>query len=328
MKPKNTRTGSAALLYLDWLESGYHVDHLLKGIKHGLITLPIASEFISRGSVIRELEQSGIGWGRARYKMWINAKKQDPEIDYGPLMDREIVKIESQQVLVILFEELFANVPEGDLTSPKVIVAGLVDYIQNYTNVHGQEEKGVSQAIAGLVTNLSLASTSGMDIQLAIQYVRAELEKITIHATSIPSEGMLHISSLQDGGQSGRAHTYIVGMDDSSWSISTRQDPILLDEERVRISDFLQTSTQTASWIHAEHVSRLGKIRGGCTLSFASYDIVDNRELNPAYELLQLYRKKVGQPEADYAALYTYLPAPIGFHLLQPACNLMKRMCG
>ncbi|MEX2415843.1 MAG: PD-(D/E)XK nuclease family protein, partial [Paenibacillaceae bacterium] len=308
-----TRTGIAALLYLDWLESGYHVDHLLKGIKHRHITLPLASESISRGSIIRELEQSGIGWGRQRYKIWIDSVKRDPEVDYGPLTDRQLVKIESQQALVVLFEELFANVPEGDLTSPMVIVAGLVDYIQSYTKGHGQEEKGVTQAIAELVTRLSLASTSGMDIQLAIQYVRAELEQITTHSTSIPAEGMLHISSLQDGGQSGRAHIYIVGMEDSSWSISTRQDPILLDEERVRVSEFLPTSTQTASWKHAERVSRLGQIRGTCTLSFASYDIVDNRELNPAYELLQLFRKKVGQPEADYAALYTYLPSPIGY---------------
>jgi ATP-dependent helicase/nuclease subunit B len=308
-----TRTGSAALLYLDWLESGFHVDHLLKGIKHGLITLPLTNENISRGSIIRELEQSGIGWGKARYKMWIDANKKGPDIDYSLLTDREIVSIETKQVLVVWFEELFANVPEGDLTSPKVIVTGLVDYIQNYTNGLGQEEKGVAKAIAELETNLSLASTTGMDIQLAIQYVRDELEQITTHATSIPAEGMLHISSLQDGGQSGRAHTYIVGTDDSSWSISTRQDPILLDEERVRVSEFLQTSTLGASWKHAERVSRLGQIRGACTLSFASYDIVDNRELNPAYELLQLFRKKVKQPEADYAALYTYLPAPIGY---------------
>lgn len=308
-----TRTGSAALLYLDWLESGYHVDHLLKGIKHGLITVPITSDSITRGSIIRELEQSGIGWGRARYQMWIDANKQDPEIDYGLLTDREIVSLESKQVLVVWFEELFANVPEGDLTSPKVVVTGLVDFIQSYVNGNGLEEKGVAQAIAELVTHLSKASNSGMDIQLSLQYVRDELEQITTHATSIPAEGMLHISSLQDGGQSGRAHTYIVGMDDSSWSISTRQDPILLDEERVKISEFLHKNTHTASWKHAERVSRLGQIRGACTLSFASYDIVDNRELNPTYELLQLFRKKVGQPGADYVALYTYLPAPIGY---------------
>lgn len=308
-----TRAGSAALLYLDWLESGYHVDHLLKGIKQGLIALPLADVSISRGSILRELEQSGIGWGRTRYKLWIDAVKRDPQVDYGPQTDKEIATIESQQVLIALFGDLFANVPEGDLTSPMVLVMGLVDFIEGYTLRLHPEEKAVALAIAELVTNLSLAPISGMTIQLAIQYVRDELEQIATHVTSIPSEGMLHISSLQDGGQSGRAHTYIVGMDDSSWAISTRQDPILLDEERARISEFLPISTQIASSKYAERVSRLGQIRGTCTLSFASYDIVDNRELNPAYELLQLYRKKVGQPEADYAALYTYLPTPIGY---------------
>lgn len=310
-----TRIGRAALLYLEWLESGYNTDHLLKAIKQGLITLPTSSEKISRSSIIRELEQSGIGWGRTRYTLWIESLKRKLVADTEelPLFEKEIVARETQLVLIAFFEQLFAGKPVGDQSTPKAIVAGLVDFIQSYAIVQGQEEQLVAQTIGELVSKLSLASTLEMSTLLAIQYLRAELAQIATYATSIPAEGKLHISSLHDGGESGRAQTYIVGMDDTSWSVSTRQDPILLDEERVQVSGFLPTSKQKASWIIAERLSRLGKIRGACTLSFASYDVVDNRELNPAYELLQLFRKKIGQRDADYTAFFNYLPSPVGY---------------
>lgn len=311
-----TRIGRTALLYLEWLESGYHLDHLLKAIKQGLIVLPLSSELVSRSSIIRELEQSGIGWGRVRYTRWIDALEKSiamRDTEKLPLSQREIVAKETQLALIAFFEQLFIAQPDEEQSSAKVIATGLVDFIESYAYVQGQEEQLVSQTIVEHISKLSLASNSEMSALLAIQYVRVELNNITANAISIPAEGKLHISSLQDGGQSGRAFTFIVGMDDNSWSISTRQDPILLDEERMGISDFLQTSAQKANWIHSERLSRLGMIHGGCTLSFASYDIVDNRELNPAYELLQLFRKKVDQPYADYAAFFNYLPSSVSY---------------
>lgn len=310
-----TETGSAALLYLEWLESGFNVDHLLKGIKQGKITFPICNDNISLGSIIRELEQSGIGWGYKRYMMWIEKVKNglDSDAQEFPLTKSEIVKQESQLALISFFEQLFVGTPVGDLSSPKEIIAGMVHYIRNYVHKLDMQEKLVAQAISDLVPMISITSTSLMNSQLAVQFVRVELEKIVTYSTSIPEEGMIHISSLQDGGQSGRKYTYMVGMDDSNWALSTKQDPILLDEEREQISEFLITSTQITNCLVTERTSRLGKIRGICTLSFASYDIVDNRESNPSYELLQLFRKKVGQPKADYSDIFKYLPGAIGY---------------
>ena len=309
-----TKIGRAALLYLEWIESGFIIDHLLKAIKQGLINLQTANVKVSRGSLIGVMERSGIGWGRKRYATWMETVINQQELLNAQLTEKDLIMQETKLVLLPFFEHLFANLPEGDLFTPKLIIAGLVDFLQTYVMFHSQEEQQIFQAFDELIPVMSWGSTKTMSMTLAIQYVRAELEQLCTNTTSIPAEGKLHISSLQDGGQSGRPYTYIVGMDEENWSVSTRQDPILLDEERLKLSSHLATSSQTSTWLNTERLSRLGKIREGCTLSFASYDIAENREMNPAYELLQLFRRKVRQPEADYAALFTYLLKPVGYN--------------
>ena len=52
----------------------------------------------------------------------------------------------------------------------------------------------------------------------------------------------LFVSDLENGGMSGREYTFIVGMDESKFPGIQIQDPVMLDEEREKISSDLQLS--------------------------------------------------------------------------------------
>ncbi|MCJ7708091.1 MAG: hypothetical protein MUO38_10790, partial [Anaerolineales bacterium] len=64
-------------------------------------------------SIIRELEKTGIGWGRNRYELWIaSTRKRFDEVD-------------TVRELVVMFDQLFSIIPPDEQYTPKVIMEGL-----------------------------------------------------------------------------------------------------------------------------------------------------------------------------------------------------------
>jgi ATP-dependent helicase/nuclease subunit B len=306
-----TKVGRSVKLYLDWMESGYNVDYLVKALRQGLIMIHTKDEELSTSRIIREIEKSGIGWGKQRYSRWIKLTK-------------ESVSVETENatlVMVRFLESLILALPDDDQITPKIIYKSLNQFLAFAIRLNEQEQQ-VFQEIQQLEEGLAGIYSNPMNKALAIKYVRKELEQLSTHVTGMPAAGKLHFSSLQDGGQSGRPYTFIIGMNERNWTISGKQDPILLDNERLKISPKLTLSYETSQMNNIERLSRLGMINGGLTCSYSSYDIAENRELNPAYELMQIFRLKTFQPEADYSTLHAHLKEPIGYHSLIKGISL------
>ncbi|MFS0555062.1 PD-(D/E)XK nuclease family protein [Brevibacillus sp. 179-C9.3 HS] len=298
-----TKTGKAALVYLEWLESNYDVDCLLKGLRHGYLSFRHFGESITTSDLIRALEKSGIGWGRERYSILKNSTVHT---------DDELTD-EMDELLGKIFTALFEKLPDSQDESwtPLTILYALIDFLKRCSNLFSEIDNKVLHALHDQAQLLEMVSPHSLSNESSLRYVKEMVENIRINHDG-PSPGKLHISSLQDGGQSGRTHTFVMGMSNNAWSTQSRQDPVLLDEERRRIGG-LSLSAEQAEYIYRERAARLGMLSGTVTFSYTSYDPTDQKEMSPAYELLQVARIVSGDFHMDMTGLEHVLGKTIGY---------------
>ena len=140
-------------------------------------------------------------------------------------------------------------------------------------------------------------------------------------ASDRPRPGRVHVAHYERGGFSGRRRTFLIGLDENRHPGRDLEDPVLLDEERLRINEALkskvlplgrQRPTEAASTLQA----CLARIEGELTASYSRYDVrrlSQASEPAPAPFLLEIHRRRSGRPEADYEDLAAALPAAAGF---------------
>ncbi|GAK43173.1 hypothetical protein TCA2_5668 [Paenibacillus sp. TCA20] len=310
--------GRAAHFLLNWLESGYQVRPLVSMLQQQLITFSEREQGITNADCIRALEKSGIGWGKERY---IKLLESEVVRFQGDSTERpeERVRTEQQQRddeikkhLTNLLGELFPD--EEALSSPKGIWGWLVNVLDR-VGVSGTEEDAiVLQEMRGIANELQECPVPDlMPFQQMLLYARDMLQELRVGVQRLPKPGSLYISSLPNGGISGRKQTFLLGMDEHSWSGNIRQNPMLLDEECRRIGAGLQTAVQRQRDRQRLRDGRLGMISGNITCSFSSYDLAEGATASPAFQLLQVFRKVSGEPNADYEMLHRSLGEPVGY---------------
>ncbi|MNB78419.1 ATP-dependent helicase/deoxyribonuclease subunit B [compost metagenome] len=294
--------GKAAFAYLDWLESNYEIECLFKGFRHRYLafrTGPAAGDRISGSVVVRLLERCGIGWGRERYRLF--------EVAAGNEQDEEARKLWSQ--LSEGFQSLYAGLPVEGAWTPAGVLQGLVQFLEKCGVTRNEADALMLDELRTLGAEMALVQQTPVSRETAIRYVRERLDQLH-SAGQGPKSGHLHVSSLQDGGESGRAHTFITGMKDSSWSLHVQQDPVLLDEERLNLGS-LKLSSEQAAWTLTERHKRMGAIHGSVTLSFSAYEPLEQKESHPAYDFLLAARRLSRDPAMDYSSLARYLGEPV-----------------
>ncbi|WP_054939216.1 PD-(D/E)XK nuclease family protein [Paenibacillus ihuae] len=302
-----TKVGKAALVYLEWLECNYDVECLLKALRHDYISFHHFGA-VDKADLILALEQSGIGWGRQRYSMLEAA-------DNAELKGRHA---EAIGLLNRAFKGLFQNLPDAHQVTwtPMMILHSLINLLEKHTVSSSEADSLVITELIDQMKLLEVVSPRTLSSETALRYVKDMVEGIRIFGSG-PSCGKLHISSLQDGGISGRTHTYILGMSNEAWSLQLRQDPVLLDMERKSL-DGLLLSTERTENIIRERETRLGLLSGQVTLSYSSYDPAEQKEIIPAFALLQAARIVTGDSQMDLTGLGQVLGRPVGYMSIDP----------
>lgn len=299
--------GSAAVGMLDWIELGYPADKLAEMLRHGDILFP--DDRWSQGQWIRMLEQSGIGWGRDRYRQMLQPERLREE-------DRE-----QGATLLSRFEKWFAPLPDDVAAwNPIRLLEWVVTFVREHAAVRSPDDRFVQTELQELANRHALSPSDLMPMEMAVQYVRDMLAGIRIRVLATPQPKALHVSSLHNGGWSGRDRTWIAGMDEGAWSIPVGQDPVLLDEERAAISAELETMGECAKSTRRARESRLALIRGEVWLSYSSYDLGEQKGQSPAFEMLQVMRLQSRDAERDFGSLEHELGEPYGvMDIMHPA---------
>ena len=152
-----------------------------------------------------------------------------------------------------------------------------------------------------------------------------------------PRPGCLHVAHVSAGGHSGRAHTVIIGLDDSRFPGAGLQDPVLLDSERRQVSPQLVTAAARLEQKLGDFSQLVARLRGKLTLSFCTRSVDDDREMFASGPVLAAYRLISGDRDGDQSDLSVWLAEqspPASFAPHHPLESLsaaewwLWRLCG
>ncbi len=105
-----------------------------------------------------------------------------------------------------------------------------------------------------------------------------------------PLPGCVFVSSVTNGGHSGRKHTFVVGLDDGRFPVSGSQDPLLLDSERRKLCEELTLSSSRLKRSARDLEMLFSRLTGEVTLSFSCRNIAEGSENFPSSLLLSIHR--------------------------------------
>jgi RecB family exonuclease len=100
-------------------------------------------------------------------------------------------------------------------------------------------------------------------------------------APGAPKPGHLNVVPLERAGFAGRPHTFVLGLDSSTFPGAPGEDPLLLDHERSRISDDLEM-LRTRPIAQVWHLIRVLGLSPATSLSASTYRLADGQESEPA----------------------------------------------
>ncbi|HZV48102.1 MAG TPA: PD-(D/E)XK nuclease family protein, partial [Thermodesulfovibrionales bacterium] len=320
-----TRPGKAALGFLLWIESNYQAIKFRQLIASGNVDLKTheeSSDLISPAIMTRILRESPIGWGKERYLPILNKMVEYYKSKYLIYNDNNSDKKDFYQqretnarFLITVLNPMLDSIPAVDAHKTiglKDLCNCVRDFVSQYTRVSDELDREAKVAIRESLDEIQAMTTKTMSFNDALNQIDLTLRDIKV-GQSGPAPGCLHISSYLNGGRSGRQHTFIIGCDAQTFPGTAIQNPVLLDEELEKISNSLLTSSEFLKEKLYRAASLLSSLRGNITLSFSSFDVIENRESFPSSILLQVYRLISGNPHASYTDFMKDLGRPSGY---------------
>ena len=318
---ERTRPGRVVATWFKWIESDFQEALFRALVEAGDVSPPPAHDGIAGPRLARALRRLRIGWGRARYLARI---------------ERELRDLPSRQARGSQSEESFGRWQkrtEADLRALKALLGPVLhatpDVARRVSPAH--VAAGVKSLLARVADGTDTDDTARERLSRILDRIEATLDRLTDFASAaaivksllairIPAPrtegtapwssaaGHLYLTDLSHGGASGRPFTFIVGLDSGSFPGSTREDPLLLDRERLRLGQgelpFASDRTAEARFHLAQLVARH---RGTLVLSYARWDPSEARALSPAPELLQALRLREGDRTLDFEDLNAHL---------------------
>lgn len=118
-------------------------------------------------------------------------------------------------------------------------------------------------------------------------WLRRELSAIKVMGKA-PLPGALHVSG-PEGGHAGRPVVFLLGFDDRRFPGGFRQDPVLLDHERRRVSSALPTSASRRRRRVRAWLRLFDRLAGDIVFGFAAASASNRSEASPATFLAEAF---------------------------------------
>ena len=327
-----TRVGRAVSSYLEWVATGFPADVLRGMLERG--DLAPADGSASSTRLARELRRLRVGQGRDRYLPAIERGRQALAVRVGPpdeeqppeeLAAEQLQRSAALDALAQLLAPILAASPplperpavQAARVSPAALARGVLALLARVPR-HGQVEWSASERVAQRLERIAHTATRELALADAVAYLTAQLDlRVPSPDAAGPAPwgaagGHLHFSDLEQGGHTQRPAVFIVGLDAGRFPGSGRQDALLVDDDRRRLTEAdtvaaLPTAADRIEEKRYRFAVLLARLRGRVTLSYSKWDAVEGRALPPAAELLQAYRLLTGDVLADYERLHNAL---------------------
>lgn len=351
-----SRPGKALMGWLSWIHEDFPQSTLVRMIQDGLFQFDKNAvegfSFTRLGAMLRSIP---IGNGKDRYLSAIHdtlraleyrlqalqaqqrsapsQSQQNRENDAGrrsAAIQTMLQRIKALKAIHSLTKDLLSKAaiarggPDGKAAKAAAVLRAVEDFLEKNTRaVNDLDEYSrrgmlvkIREFAASLEDRINANISMGLDVW---EWLEDMPEAVHVGGQG-PRPGCLYVASLRSGGHSGRGHTYILGLDDTRFPGTGLQDPLLLDNERARISPNLATASGRLTKTIDDFGVLLARLRGNITMSYSCRNLTDNREMFPSPVILSAYRIISGEHDGDQESLLKWLPRPASFAPNNPDC--------
>jgi RecB family exonuclease len=321
-----TRPGAALILYLKWVREDFSARILREILQEGYLDFEGSDSGGERPSSMVAaslLREAAIGWGRDRYQTRLQALRRSYRERSEKILvagdeertERYARKASQVRWLESLVEGIMATVPlpdaDGNIVAGDLYVGSSV-FLSRFCRTAGELDAAAKSALTEKLSSSNQSSTGSHPLNRLVERLTGIIKETRVGQAS-PKPGCVHVSHYQSGASSGRSRTFVLGLDQGRFPGAILQDPVLLDEERERLSPELLTSTELVREKIYTMAKLVCSLTGSVTMSYPVRDLRENRELFPSSLFLAAYRLISGERTADYSALEAFLGQPAGF---------------
>lgn len=313
------RPGRALQAWVSWIRDGFPQNAVVRMFQEGLLALPAGDRETAgvAAAWADALRAVPIVAGRARYREQLDravtglerraeepARMNEDDANLAGIDDALACTRGVRDLIITLLE----NTPDPE-APPHEVLETARTFLTHYAAAVDEFERYVSKSLREEIERVAPwfrpeDDSPAVDIWDWLN----DLSHKGVGGLG-PREGCLHIAPLAAGGHSGRKRTFLVGLDDGRFPGTPVQDPILLDEERARVSADIPTTAQRQNMRVLAFERLLCRVRGEITLSFTGRGLDDDREFFPSPYLIGAFRALTGQPEGDLTAFGRWLAA-------------------
>lgn len=322
-----SRPAKALNTWIKWVTEGYPQTILVDMISDGLISvdpvddppdsselarvlrnLKIVSGLNRTGEMLRsrleDLQSAKLSCGRNEFTSFKRTNDRDLNVE------REI---RYAQALISIFDRL-AVCSQPDTTDLKKQLYNCLTFLKTCARSYTEIDNYGLQSLVRHLEEMSGATkseetTTGLDI---MRWAQNLTENVRIMGSG-SRPGMIHVDNIYSGGHTGRSHTFIVGLDDERFPGSGTHDPLLMDDERKRISEHLPQSRREPGRRIDKFGRLLSRLSGNVTLSYSCKDIHSDRSSFPGSALFSIFRILSNQRESDQSGMLEWLGLPASF---------------
>jgi RecB family exonuclease len=307
-----TRPARALLAFCEWIEAGFPAGGLRRFLQSGDLVVDIDGG-PTAGQAARLLARSNAAWGRHTYGAalagLIAASRQtaaDAESD-DAARAYAAERAQHAERLQTWIAVLLALVPEAPRVTASTLASLCARFVEDYAAKGSELDGEAAVAIVEAVDELRALGDLEWPWREAFGFVRHRLDALTVGGDRA-RPGHLYATPLRQAGYSGRANTFVVGLEEGRVFPALLEDAVLLDTERQALSPMLPTSLDRASEVLHEIAARLASLGSRVCLSFSCRDLRQHRETFPSWLLLQALRLR----ERDRAWTYRELAHELG----------------
>jgi RecB family exonuclease len=315
----SARPGRAALAFLEWISDGFPARVLATALSDGLIEVSSvrpAGSGAGSGRLAGLLLRARVFRGRGRYLRRLAALRSRGERGPDEGNDR---RDEAASVLFELAKKLLDLVPEDVETLSLPALARVTrNFLGTFARVSAARDGVVREALLGLCTELAALPERPLAAGEAAARLAEAVRELAVGGTTA-SPGRLHVAPIVSAGFTGRPHSWVLGLDEARFPGAPRQDPVLLDHERARLNEILPGPKLSRPGVDAavrtQHALKaaLARTRGEVVLCFSERDLLEDADRFPSAFLLDVFRAKTGQRDADYRTLRDSVGTAEGF---------------
>jgi ATP-dependent helicase/nuclease subunit B len=322
-----TRPARALLAFCEWIEGGLPASRLRRMLQSGDVRVSDGGDGLTAGQAARLLTRAQATWGRQTYAVALGrlARQQrdraaDPELPEDARA-RHAAREAQTERLQEWTAALLALVPEAATAPLGRWLDAAVTFVKTFARKSSELDGEATVALTEALADLRALADLTRPASEALALIRGRLDGLSVGGDRA-RPGHLHVTTLADAGYAGRAHTFVLALEEGGVFPTLVEDPVLLDAERAGIDPALRTSADRVGEALYRIVSRLGSLGGRVCLSYSRRDLREARATFPSWVLLQAVRVlRPGEPWT-YDKLVAALGEPVSAVPAEPDAAL------